>query len=82
MLRARGFVLAALSPAGGSTLDDVAATLAKGSRVALMAGAEGPGLSRATMDEADVTVRIPVDASSDSLNVVVAVGIALHQLRG
>jgi tRNA G18 (ribose-2'-O)-methylase SpoU len=45
-----------------------------------MAGAEGPGLSGAAWSAADETVRIPVDARSDSLNVVVAVSIALERL--
>jgi tRNA G18 (ribose-2'-O)-methylase SpoU len=32
------------------------------------------------MAQADVTVRIPIDVRSDSLNVVMAVSIALHVL--
>ncbi len=46
-----------------------------------MAGAEGPGLSDAAMAQADMTVRIPVDPLTDSLNVVVAVAIALARMR-
>jgi tRNA G18 (ribose-2'-O)-methylase SpoU len=31
---------------------------------------------------ADVAVRIPIDSAVDSLNVVVAAGIALHAMGG
>ena len=79
-LRDIGFTMVALSPAGKLTIDDFAATLSSDARVALLAGSEGPGLSPATIAAADVTVRIPVDPRSDSLNVVVAVSIALHAL--
>lgn len=81
VLRGWGFTVAALSPSGGLTIDEFSATLARGSRLALIAGAEGPGLSSAAISEADASIRIPVDPSSDSLNVVVALSIALHQLR-
>ena len=49
---------------------------------ALLAGAEGPGLTADALAHADVTVRIPIDPASDSLNVVVAVSIALQRLQG
>jgi tRNA G18 (ribose-2'-O)-methylase SpoU len=50
--------------------------------VALLLGAEGPGLSGAAMGAADVRVRIPISAAVDSLNVVVAAGIGLASLAG
>ena len=46
-----------------------------------MVGAEGPGLDPASLEAADLRVRIPIDDAVDSLNVVVAAGIALNQLR-
>lgn len=76
-----GVTLAALTPSGAATVDEFAATLAAGARVAVMVGAEGPGLSRAALHEARITLRIPIDPCSDSLNVVVALSIALHRLR-
>jgi tRNA G18 (ribose-2'-O)-methylase SpoU len=79
-LGAHGVTLAALTPSGAATVDEFAATLASGARVAVMVGAEGPGLSRAALHEAGITLRIPIDPSSDSLNVVVALSIALHRL--
>jgi tRNA G18 (ribose-2'-O)-methylase SpoU len=45
-----------------------------------MVGAEGPGLSAASLDAADTRVRIQIAPHVDSLNVVVAAGIALAQL--
>ena len=80
-VQAMGFVLAALSPSGAVTLDRFADGLAAGSRVALLAGAEGAGLSGEALAAAAATVRIPVDPRSDSLNVIVAVSIALARLR-
>lgn len=47
----------------------------------VMVGAEGPGLSDAAMALADVKVRIPIASEMDSLNVVVAAGIALAMLH-
>jgi tRNA G18 (ribose-2'-O)-methylase SpoU len=46
-----------------------------------MVGAEGPGLNLASLEQADLRVRIPIDGAVDSLNVVVAAGIALDRLR-
>jgi tRNA G18 (ribose-2'-O)-methylase SpoU len=50
-------------------------------RLILLLGSEGHGLSDAAMRYADVRLRIPVAPAADSLNVVVAAGIALHALR-
>jgi tRNA G18 (ribose-2'-O)-methylase SpoU len=79
-LRDMGFAIVALSPTGELTLEEFRATLSADARLALVAGAEGYGLSTATIAAADVTVRIPVDPLSDSLNIVVAVSIALSRL--
>lgn len=48
--------------------------------LALLVGAEGDGLSDAAMDMAHACVRIPLAPGVDSLNVVVAAGIALAAL--
>lgn len=48
--------------------------------VALLVGAEGPGLTEAAIAAADGTVRIPLAAGVDSLNVATAAAIALHRL--
>ena len=80
-LREHGVTLAALTPAGAATVDELAATLPRQARVAVMVGGEGPGLTSAAIQEADFAVRIATDSSIDSLNVVVALAIALHRLR-
>jgi tRNA G18 (ribose-2'-O)-methylase SpoU len=48
--------------------------------VALLLGAEGPGLSAAALARADVHVRIPMRAGADSLNVGHAAAIAFAAL--
>lgn len=53
---------------------------AESAPVLLLVGAEGPGLSDAAMDLAHACVRIPLANGVDSLNVVVAAGIALASL--
>jgi tRNA G18 (ribose-2'-O)-methylase SpoU len=80
-LRGDGLVVAALTPAGDVSLEDFAAGQPRAARIALVAGAEGSGLPPATIAAADVSVAIPVNPLSDSLNVVVAVSIALERLR-
>ncbi len=80
-LRACDMQAVALTPDPCATpLGDFAATLAAGARLVLMVGAEGAGLTRHALDAADRLVRIPIDSSIDSLNVVVAAGIAAAAL--
>jgi tRNA G18 (ribose-2'-O)-methylase SpoU len=79
-LRKLGYVVAALTPRGTDTIKSFAGRLAAGARVALLAGAEGPGLTGGALAQADAAVRIPIDDQRDSLNVVVAVSIALHRI--
>ncbi len=50
-------------------------------RVALVLGTEGDGLSRHTVEGADVTVRIPMAGGVDSLNVAAASAVAMWALR-
>lgn len=78
-LRARGFRTIALTPQPDAiAIDDV--RMEPASRVVLLAGSEGPGLTPETMARADVRVRIPIDPRADSLNVVVATAMALKAL--
>jgi tRNA G18 (ribose-2'-O)-methylase SpoU len=62
-------------------LADIARNRAPKRRLILMLGAEGPGLSSEAMDIATVAARIPIAPDVDSLNVVVAAGIALAALE-
>jgi len=78
-LRAKGFRVVALTPHPEAVaLDDV--RLAAATRVVLVVGSEGNGLTRGSLDYADLKLRIPVDPRADSLNVVVAGAIALKTL--
>ena len=49
-------------------------------RLVVLVGAEASGLIGDRADAADVHVRIPISSEVDSLNVVVAAGIALASL--
>lgn len=70
-----GFETIALSPRGVVELAD----LCCGSKVAVLFGAEGPGLPDAVLAEAQ-GVRIAMAGGFDSLNVATTSGIALHHL--
>jgi tRNA G18 (ribose-2'-O)-methylase SpoU len=72
-LDAAGFESWALTPAAGS--DDIW-TLAVPDRVAVLLGAEGPGLSRRSMQAASRRVRLPIRPDVDSLNVGAAAAVA------
>ena len=50
-------------------------------KVALVVGAEGPGLTGATMDRCTRKVAIPMAAGVDSINVGTAVAVAAYALR-
>lgn len=78
-LRGDGLAVLALTPAPdatplGSTIDQLS------DRVAVLVGAEGPGLSDAAMASADHRVRIPMTPGTDSVNVATAAAIALAAL--
>jgi|GEM_PF-46650 len=85
MLRRAGFRLLALTPRRDAA--DIAAAAAMidshhpGVRVALLVGAEGPGLSEGAIGAADLAVKIPMQPGADSLNVATALAIALHAVR-
>ena len=78
VLRRNGFRTLALTPripyAELSTVD-------RSAKLALLLGAEGPGLSDAALAAADARVAIPMAPGVDSLNVATAAAIALYVLR-
>lgn len=78
-LRDAGFEIAALTPQEPAVSIDAFAA-SRSSRVALLVGAEGAGLTPGAQTAADCHVRIPIVPDVDSLNLAVAVGIALHRL--
>ena len=79
-LKAGGFRVLALTPDERATPIGAALEAAKGGRAALLFGTEGDGLSARWLRTADETVRIPMRAGVDSLNVVAAAAIACHLL--
>jgi len=82
-LRTAGADVVALTPnASATTLSDYVGSRSRDRRLVLMVGAEGSGLSRQAIDAATASVRIPIAQDIDSLNVVVAAGIALAAING
>ena len=79
-LRADGFTIAALTPREPSETLTAFAADARPERIALVVGTEGTGLTAAVEALADRRVRIPIADGVDSLNVAVAVGIALYAM--
>ena len=63
--------------AGGKPVSEMTAP----ARMALAVGNEGAGLSSSLRERVTQTVSLPISASVDSLNVAVAAGILLYQLR-
>ena len=80
-LRSLGFVTVALTPAADA--EPLGALVADApERIALLLGAEGPGLTDAALAAVDRRVRIPMATDVDSVNVATAAAIALSALYG
>ncbi len=80
-LRSGGWTTLALTPDDRAPLlNELVGSGELGGRVAILLGAEGPGLTETAMRSADHRVRIPIAEGVDSLNVVVAGAIALSAL--
>lgn len=77
-LEAAGVTTVALTPRADAV--DLDAVPVGAAPVALLLGAEGPGLSDQTLDRASHRARIPIDERVDSLNVAAAGAIACHAL--
>jgi tRNA G18 (ribose-2'-O)-methylase SpoU len=81
LLAAGGFLTVALSLAPDAVdLNQLAASLAPSTRIAVMVGTEGAGLSRRWSEGAAVRARIPMFAGIDSLNVAAATAVACYAL--
>ena len=79
MLKERGFRLLAMTPhRDARTLPEAMAAL-RDERIAVLVGAEGPGLSTAALRLSDVRVRIPMSRGTDSLNVATAAALAFYE---
>lgn len=81
-LHQAGFTVAALalSPAAVSLAAFAAQLQAQPRKLAVLLGTEGHGLSATWLRQADVVVRIPMQAGIDSLNVAAAAAIACYAL--
>jgi tRNA G18 (ribose-2'-O)-methylase SpoU len=78
-LQQNGFRLLAMTPDSGSTALPAAMATVREERVAILVGAEGPGLSYAAMKASDLRVRIPMSRGTDSLNVATAAALAFYE---
>lgn len=79
MLRERGFRLLAMTPDPRAELLSTAMATVRDEPVAVLVGAEGPGLSENAMRASDMRVRIPMSRGTDSLNVATAAALAFYE---
>ena len=78
-LRDNGFRLLAMTPSPtAQTLAEAMDDLAH-QKVAILVGAEGPGLTETAMRFSDARVRIPMARGTDSLNVATAAALAFYE---
>jgi 23S rRNA (guanosine2251-2'-O)-methyltransferase len=77
VLKGMGYVLLGLDAEGEATLAEALAAV-PGRPVALVLGAEGPGLRDRTRETCDTLVRIPAAGAFGSLNVSNAAAVALY----
>jgi tRNA G18 (ribose-2'-O)-methylase SpoU len=78
ILRDNGFRLLAMTPdPEARTLADAMGQSAE-QKVAIIVGAEGPGLTEHVMRASDMRVRVPMSRGTDSLNVATAAALAFY----
>jgi len=79
LLRDNCFRLLAMTPvADALALDDAMAEVRE-EKVAILVGAEGPGLTPNALRASDMRVRIPMSRGTDSLNVATAAALAFYE---
>lgn len=78
-LRQRGFRLLAMTPDPAACPLPTAIGQVGAGPVAVLVGAEGPGLSETAMRASDLRVRIPMSRGTDSLNVATAAALAFYE---
>ncbi len=74
----QGVVVVGLAADGGVALHELAAAT---DPLCLVVGSEGKGMSRLVSETCDITVRIPIASTTESLNAGVAAGIALYEVN-
>jgi tRNA G18 (ribose-2'-O)-methylase SpoU len=78
-LKERGFRLLAMTPHREARELPEAMTAVRDERIAVLVGAEGPGLTAGAQRLSDVRVRIPMSRGTDSLNVATAAALAFYE---
>jgi tRNA G18 (ribose-2'-O)-methylase SpoU len=79
LLRDNGFRLLDMTPEPSArTLTDAMTEVAD-EKVAILVGAEGPGLTEHAMRASDMRVRIPMSRGTDSLNVATAAALVFYE---
>ena len=79
ILRDNDFRLLAMTPSPQArTLSEVICDLSD-EKVAVLVGAEGPGLTETVLRAADARIRIPMSRGTDSLNVATAAALAFYE---
>ncbi|MGH3676590.1 MAG: TrmH family RNA methyltransferase [Mycobacterium sp.] len=79
VLADNGFRLLAMTPEETASALPEAMSTVSDDRVAILVGAEGPGLTEAAMRASDIRVRIPMARGTDSLNVATAAALAFYE---
>jgi tRNA G18 (ribose-2'-O)-methylase SpoU len=79
LLRDNGFRLLAMTPDPSARTVAEAMTALADDKVAILVGAEGPGLTERAMRASDMRVRIPMSRGTDSLNVATAAALAFYE---
>ncbi len=79
LLQEKGFRLLAMTPSRDAMTLSAAMSTVGDEPVAVLVGAEGPGLSHAAMRASDLRVRIPMSRGTDSLNVATAAALAFYE---
>ena len=79
LLRVNGFRLLAMTPDAAARALADAMTEVADAKVAIVVGAEGPGLTQHVMRASDMRVRIPMTRGTDSLNVATAAALAFYE---
>ena len=78
-LKEHGFRLLAMTPHSQACALAEAMAAARDDPIAVLVGAEGAGLTPATLRLSDVRVRIPMSRGTDSLNVATAAALAFYE---
>ncbi|MGO9925845.1 MAG: TrmH family RNA methyltransferase [Mycobacterium sp.] len=79
LLKENGFRLLAMTPLSEARTLAEAMAAARDEPIAVIVGAEGPGLTAGTLRLSDVRVRIPMSRDTDSLNVATAAALAFYE---